>query len=448
MTRYTFKVGPHLIIFLVLPAVVSGQFPIRKCVAVAYSSGVLTGDDWWTGKMRGLDPKYFQESQDRTRVLTLSYKGKKLSIGTCSYSETIFTRLSGCLKACKSTPQLNTVDEALNILTTWVLPVIALISNLPFENGRHGDSHLTSTRLSRWRRLIEFMSLKSIMRKLRRSDAHFIPRTNFFEPFVNWMGSPQTALAATLSNIQLLNRATAMVKKEKKQLTNTSGVLDVQKRKDYILALRNVLFVICCVGQYEFLGPDDGDKNVPDEGTKNNLDDGDNSDVDDGDEVDSESQYQSVDEGMERKRNRALLLGLMLPLCDPAKPCPPGLMELIHESGKREQGMIEWESREMKEMVASTKFLLTLLSRQLHLLRRRGMYPLAISIAWFFAAFSIGVYQSFRQVGNYTVAHSLAVGLLLSWLPVLVLMSVADRNPNGVERCTVWSLCSLEAVCR
>jgi len=54
---------------------------------------------------------------------------------------------------------------------------------------------------------------------------------------------------------------------------------------------------------------------------------------------------------------------------------------------------------------------------------------------WFFVSFCVGLYSCFQNLGDYTTAHSLALGLLLSWLPVLVLMSIADRNPNGSDRC-------------
>ncbi|KAF2666183.1 hypothetical protein BT63DRAFT_458547 [Microthyrium microscopicum] len=183
-----------------------------------------------------------------------------------------------------------------------------------------------------------------------------------------------------------------------------------------MLSLRNALYVVCCVGQYEFLGPDDR--------TKDDL----------------EVQEVPAKLELERRRNRALLLGLLLPLCDSQMQYPTALMELIQKSSIKNSNeggtTIKWKSKEMQQMIASLTLLLTHISHQLHLLRRREMYPLVISIAWFIVAFIVGVYQSFGQLGNYTVAHSLAVGLLVSFLPVLVLLSVADRNPNGVERCT------------
>ena len=81
--------------------------------------------------------------------------------------------------------------------------------------------------------------------------------------------------------------------------------------------------------------------------------------------------------------------------------------------------------------------LLMNLAHQLRLFRQRGMYPLAISIGWFLVAFAVGLYMCFRNIGDYTTADALGIGVLLSWLPTLVLMSITDRNPNGAGRCKV-----------
>jgi hypothetical protein len=178
--------------------------------------------------------------------------------------------------------------------------------------------------------------------------------------------------------------------------------------RDNMIALRNVLFIACCVGQYDF--------------AKSNH----RGDVD--------LEAASTTTSTEERRNRALLLGLLLPLCDKKKPPPPAVLNILGESNHWESGRGRSDWFRQVELI---KVLTPLLAHHLHLLRRRGMYPLTISIVWFMAAFATGIYQSFREVGDYTIAHSLAVGLLLSWLPILVLMSIADRNPNGVERCTV-----------
>ena len=37
------------------------------------------------------------------------------------------------------------------------------------------------------------------------------------------------------------------------------------------------------------------------------------------------------------------------------------------------------------------------------------------------------------QLGSNATAHNLALGLLLAWLPVLMLCSIVDRNPIAVD---------------
>ncbi len=47
----------------------------------------------------------------------------------------------------------------------------------------------------------------------------------------------------------------------------------------------------------------------------------------------------------------------------------------------------------------------------------------------FLGAFSLSVGLAFADLGAWTTAHSLALGLLVSWLPFLVMFTIVDRNP-------------------
>ncbi|KAK4580443.1 hypothetical protein LTR86_000646 [Recurvomyces mirabilis] len=58
------------------------------------------------------------------------------------------------------------------------------------------------------------------------------------------------------------------------------------------------------------------------------------------------------------------------------------------------------------------------LARQLRETRRKGVVP---------------VFSSFGLVGQDAVAHDLALGLLLSWLPIVILCSIVDRNPVSAD---------------
>ena len=62
--------------------------------------------------------------------------------------------------------------------------------------------------------------------------------------------------------------------------------------------------------------------------------------------------------------------------------------------------------------------------------RKRGVVPVFISALWFLFSLAISIQQAFGDIGENETAHDLALGLLLAWLPVLILCSIVDRNPT------------------
>lgn len=77
--------------------------------------------------------------------------------------------------------------------------------------------------------------------------------------------------------------------------------------------------------------------------------------------------------------------------------------------------------------------------------RRKGVVPIFLSTLWFILALGVsieaGKYSSlldapqsnhvpaFGDLGSNLQAHNLAMGLFVSWLPILILCSILDRNP-------------------
>ncbi|KAF2107517.1 hypothetical protein BDV96DRAFT_505852, partial [Lophiotrema nucula] len=61
--------------------------------------------------------------------------------------------------------------------------------------------------------------------------------------------------------------------------------------------------------------------------------------------------------------------------------------------------------------------------------RRRGVVPVFISTLWFIVSLGISIEAAFGDLGNNAQAHDLAMGLFLSWFPILILCSILDRNP-------------------
>lgn len=78
---------------------------------------------------------------------------------------------SGCETVCGRGPQLNTVADGFQILTTWVLPIVSLLSQLPYESSSGG-------------------------------------RIKNLEAFGNWIGAPAAALTTTIWNIWILGSVT------------------------------------------------------------------------------------------------------------------------------------------------------------------------------------------------------------------------------------------------
>lgn len=233
--------------------------------------------------------------------------------------------LEGCKRWCGgNAPQFSSSVEAFEILTTWVLPVITLLSSLPYEStSRHGFGN--------------------------------------FEAFVNWIGAPAATLSTTLWNIRMMHKCRVWYKKPK--YTDTGPIV------------RDTLYILSCINQYEYPRRDaEGKKYL--------------------------------------RRDTALLRGTLFPYLN---------SDILSEA----------EQRHLANITQHLAF-------QLRLLRRRGVYPLAFGMFWFFLSLVFSIVISFdTSLGSNSEAHSLALGLLLAWLPVLVFTAYLDRNPVSSMRCAI-----------
>jgi hypothetical protein len=93
---------------------------------------------------------------------------------------------------------------------------------------------------------------------------------------------------------------------------------------------------------------------------------------------------------------------------------------------------------EDKDRVEKAKTMTTELLREmafhLRMLRRRGVYPAITNILVFFIAFAISLVLALGDVGEATTGHVLTLGAFFSWLPLLVLFTILDRNPVSADR--------------
>jgi hypothetical protein len=69
------------------------------------------------------------------------------------------------------------------------------------------------------------------------------------------------------------------------------------------------------------------------------------------------------------------------------------------------------------------------LARELRSNRRKGVIPVFISTLWFLFSLGISIQSAFGYLGDNAQAHDLAMGLFVSWFPILILCSIVDRNP-------------------
>jgi hypothetical protein len=84
--------------------------------------------------------------------------------------------------------------------------------------------------------------------------------------------------------------------------------------------------------------------------------------------------------------------------------------------------------------VVLTKQLLSDIAFQLRMLRRRGVIPTLASLGTFLVAFVFSVVLAFGNLGDHTSFLALSIGLMVMWLPLLVIFTIVDRNPVSSER--------------
>lgn len=73
------------------------------------------------------------------------------------------------------------------------------------------------------------------------------------------------------------------------------------------------------------------------------------------------------------------------------------------------------------------------LARDLRRRRKRGVVPVFVSTAWFLFSLAISIQSAFGLIGNNAEAHDLALGLLLGWMPIMIMAGIVDRNPFSVD---------------
>ncbi len=222
----------------------------------------------------------------------------------------------GCRKICGNPIAIYDPAKSLALVANWVFPLTILLS-LPYESLHEGRFHRT---------LIAIL---------------------------NWLGSPQTALTATIFNFRQFRQSHRRV------------LRDAGDHRSHLRCA--AYFVLCSLNQFDL-------------------------------------KHSTLLEH-DGRMLKVLVYGLFRPLSNDAAPD-----------------------------VELTDQLLVQLAFQLRMLRRRGVIPMLANLATFLVAFVFSVVLAFAELGDDNTPFSLAFGLLMTWLPLLVVFTIVDRNPVSSER--------------
>ncbi|KAK0643191.1 hypothetical protein B0T16DRAFT_391758 [Cercophora newfieldiana] len=277
---------------------------------------------------------YFITDRDRHRITKLNGNVAIFDPArdvTPSRGQYVALTLEGCQELCNDPIAWYDTPMSIALVSSWIFPLNILLS-LPYESLHEGKFHRTIIAV------------------------------------LNWLGSPQTALTATVFNFRQFRQAHRRVFR------------DINTHRYHLRCA--AYFILCSLNQFHI-----------DHLTLNGRD---------------ERPSPMMD---------TLIYGLFRPLAN--NPAPD---------------------------VEITDQLLVQLAFQLRMLRRRGVIPMLANLAMFLVAFVFSIVLAFKDLGgdeddgedgrgNSTATpFSLAFGLLLTWLPLLVVFTIVDRNPVSSER--------------
>ncbi|KAM7187294.1 hypothetical protein V8F20_011049 [Naviculisporaceae sp. PSN 640] len=287
------------------PLCVKNKFDICRERVIGIMEGNTTYGDitnvtiWerpfiYTGNIQGLEPHL-----NRSDVLTITYEG--------------------CVAMCGPDVELREPSSALSMVATWIFP-LAIVLSLPYETFH---------------------------------DTYKVIKT--VAATVNWLGSPQTALTATIFNFWQIKRANALRNRR-------------LRTEDLTRHWTNAFFVLTSLSQYD----------IPE---------------------------------LHPNQLETLLYGLF-------RPTVQGFYDEHHDGELTGQ-------------------LLDQLAFQLRMLRRRAVIPTLASLGTFLVAFVFSVVLSFADTPESGSVDQLGLGLLYTWLPMLVIFTIVDRNPVSADRVRV-----------
>ncbi|KAL9601234.1 MAG: hypothetical protein Q9219_002639 [cf. Caloplaca sp. 3 TL-2023] len=227
--------------------------------------------------------------------------------------------VGGCKKLCGTGTEYYPWKDAANTITTWVLPIIGLIVQAPWESNQAWDTTLA---------------------------------------FFRYVGSPISVLSYVLWNIKVSGKAALMVDMSVKYD-------DYPDEGSQFSSMRDSMYILCVMNQYS---------------------------------------------------TNPLL--------------PPIESEWLLRIALFDDTLQLRGSMEARDSIVACR---TEVARALREGRKKGVIPVFISFLWFVFALALSIELAYDDIGGNSTAHNLAMGLLVGWLPVLVVASTVDRNSVSAD---------------
>jgi hypothetical protein len=262
---------------------------------------------------------------------------------------------NGCETLCGTGSQLYPWGQVSSTITTWVLPVVGILVQAPFNSNAFWETIFSLAR---------------------------------------WIGSPMASFSYILWNIKVSGKCALLV-----DLAVEYG--DESNNEDF-LSIRDSFYLLMTMNQYT---------------------------------MKQDVLQKKEAEGLLRIALFSKDLRLLKPNLDPIseiyrdylRRAEPGPQVPLGKPGQVPIGPSrpdeELEKKEVLEQLRQS------LASDLRFARRRGVVPVFISTLWFVFSLGLSIQAAFGFLGENAQAHDLALGLLLAWLPVLILSSIVDRNP-------------------
>jgi len=334
--------------------------------------------------------------------------------------------LQGCKVLCGTDIDwywLTDISLTLGIVSNWVIPITALLAVLPYEASQYRAKN------GKWRWL-----------------RHLTAVTRTLGHLCNWLGSPQTVLTAIFFNIYQMKMCLCAarllpmrlsVKKPSKRLYKAITGQGKETSETGRLLRMNAFYLLSCISQFEL--PEDTTTFL--EGLLYGL---------------LKPVLATAKDKTSKPQDRTVQTGETVPPSHQQPEENTGLLSVpMAPNGVTAE---EWTTETLgaillQPLLATTKDetskpqdrtvkaeewtteILDAIARQMRYSRRRGVWATFISIFLFFIAYAVSVTLAFsNDLGDRTTTHSLAYGILISWLPLLVLFAIVDRNPNCADR--------------